>query len=358
MKFDSTDSLIADIAAGKMVVLVDDEDRENEGDLICAAENVTSQQINFMASHGKGLICLAMSPEKCDALNLPMMTNLNRTKNGTAFTVSIEAAEGITTGISAADRAHTIVTASSKDAKPQDIVQPGHVFPLRASPGGVLSRAGHTEAACDLARLAKLEPAGVICEIMSEDGTMARRDELLSFAQKHDLKIGTIEDLIHYRTVKEKSVSKEFEGNKEIGGKTFHVTAWRDSIFDRLHIALVHGDLGKTEAPLVRVHVQNLLHDLIGLEGFGSRINFQEGLDRITQEECGVMLLIGNPQDTDSQLNDLTGAKVSVAPETKTIGIGSQILSELGLTKIRLLATPVKYSSLGGYDLEVVGFES
>ena len=196
MKFDSTDSLIADITAGKMVVLVDDEDRENEGDLICAAENVTSQQINFMASHGKGLICLAMSPEKCDALNLPMMTNLNRTKNGTAFTVSIEAAEGITTGISAADRAHTITTASSKDAKPQDIVQPGHVFPLRASPGGVLSRAGHTEAACDLARLAKLEPAGVICEIMSEDGTMARRDELLSFAQKHDLKIGTIEDLI------------------------------------------------------------------------------------------------------------------------------------------------------------------
>ena len=187
---------------------------------------------------------------------------------------------------------------------------------------------------------------------------MARRDELLSFAKKYDLKIGTIEDLIHYRTVKEKSVTKEFEGNKVIGDKTFHVTAWRDSIFERLHIALVHGDLSKTEAPLVRVHVQNLLHDLIGLEGFGSRINFKEGLDRITQEDCGVMLLIGNPQNADSQLNDLTGSKVSVAPETKTIGIGSQILRELGLTKIRLLATPVKYSSLGGYDLEVVGFES
>ena len=184
MKFDSTDSLIADIAAGKMVVLVDDEDRENEGDLICAAQTISSQQVNFMASHGKGLICLAMSPEKCDALNLPMMTNLNRTKNGTAFTVSIEAAEGITTGISAADRAHTIATAAARDAKPQDIVQPGHVFPLRAAPGGVLSRAGHTEAACDLARLARLEPAGVICEIMNDDGTMARRDELMSFAKR------------------------------------------------------------------------------------------------------------------------------------------------------------------------------
>lgn len=358
MKFDSTDSLIADIAAGKMVVLVDDEDRENEGDLICAAQTISSQQVNFMASHGKGLICLAMSPEKCDALNLPMMTNLNRTKNGTAFTVSIEAAEGITTGISAADRAHTIATAAARDAKPQDIVQPGHVFPLRAAPGGVLSRAGHTEAACDLARLARLEPAGVICEIMNDDGTMARRDELMSFAKTHELKIGTIEDLIQYRAMKEKSVTKEFEGEKIIGNKSFQVTAWRDSIFDRLHIALVHGDPKKAEAPLVRVHVQNLLHDMIGLEGFGSRINFQEGLTRIAKEDCGVMLLIGNPQDTLSQLNDLTGSKVSVAPETKTIGIGSQILSELGLTKIRLLATPMKYPSLGGYDLEIVGFES
>ena len=216
MEFNTTEEIIEDIAAGKMVILLDDEDRENEGDLVCAAELVDDKKINFMISKAKGLVCLPLSPQKCDQLNLPMMTNNNRAKHGTGFTVSIEAAQGISTGISAEDRARTIIAASKKNAKAEDIVQPGHIFPLRAFEGGVLSRAGHTEAACDLARLAGLEEAGVICEIMNEDGSMARRDDLMEFAATHEMRIGTIADLIHYRTLKEKSVHLEFSKSVEV----------------------------------------------------------------------------------------------------------------------------------------------
>ena len=269
MEFNTTEEIIQDIAAGKMVILLDDEDRENEGDLVCAAELVDDKKINFMISKAKGLVCLPLSPQKCDQLNLPMMTNNNRAKHGTGFTVSIEAAEGISTGISAEDRARTIIAAAKKNAKPEDIVQPGHIFPLRAFEGGVLSRAGHTEAACDLARLAGLEEAGVICEIMNEDGSMARRDDLMKFASTHEMKIGTIADLIHYRALKEKSVHLEYSKPVEIDGLKFELSAWRDSIFDNLHLAFIKGDLSSSDAPLVRVHIPNTLHDLIGVEGFG-----------------------------------------------------------------------------------------
>ena len=357
MEFNTTEEIIQDIAAGKMVILLDDEDRENEGDLVCAAELIDDKKINFMISKAKGLVCLPLSPKKCDALNLPMMTNNNRAKHGTGFTVSIEAAEGISTGISAEDRAKTIIAAAQKNAKAEDIVQPGHIFPLRAFEGGVLSRAGHTEAACDLARLAGLEEAGVICEIMNDDGSMARRDDLMKFASTHEMKIGTIADLIYYRTLKEKSVYLEYSKSVEIGGIQFELSAWRDSIFDNLHLAFVKGSLTSTDSPLVRVHVPNTLHDLIGVEEFGKRLSLTKALKRIGKEECGVLLLIGNYQDADEVMNDLMGTKSSVQPETKTVGIGSQILRELGLKQIKLLGTPVKYPSLSGFDLEVTGFE-
>ena len=357
MEFNSTEEIIQDVAAGKIVILLDDEDRENEGDLVCAAELIDDKKINFMISKAKGLVCLPLSPQKCDQLNLPMMTNNNRAKHGTGFTVSIEAAEGITTGISAEDRARTIKAAAKKNAKAGDIVQPGHIFPLRAFEGGVLSRAGHTEAACDLARLAGLEEAGVICEIMNDDGTMARRDDLINFSQIHDLKIGTIADLIHYRTLKEKSVHLEYSKSVEVHGIKFELTAWRDSIFDNLHLAFVKGDLKTSKSPLVRVHVPNTLHDLIGIEEFGERLNLEKAFKRIGSEQCGVLLLIGIYQNADGIINDLMGTKSTIKPETKTVGIGSQILKELGLTEIKLLATPVKYPSLSGFDLEVIGFE-
>ncbi|MDA0758758.1 MAG: 3,4-dihydroxy-2-butanone-4-phosphate synthase [Proteobacteria bacterium] len=357
MEFNTTKELIQDIAEGKMVILLDDEDRENEGDLVCAAELIDAQKINFMISKARGLVCLPLSPAKCDTLNLPMMTNNNRAKHGTGFTVSIEAKEGITTGISAVDRALTIQAAANKNAQASDIVQPGHIFPLRASEGGVLSRAGHTEAACDLARLAGLEEAGVICEIMNEDGTMARRDDLFEFAKKYEMKIGTIVDLIQYRTLKEKSVQFEYSKTIEIKGTLFELSAWTDTIFNNLHLAFVKGDIASVDAPLVRVHVPNILHDLVGLEEFGERLNLEAALSRISQEECGVLILIGNNQDPEGIINSLKGTHAVVVPETKTVGIGSQILKELGLKKIKLLATPVKYPSLSGFDLEVVGFE-
>jgi len=355
--FNTIEEIIDDISKGKIVILLDDEDRENEGDLVCAAELVTPEIINFMASHGKGLICMPLSGEKCDQLNLPMMTNFNRASHGTGFTVSIEAASGISTGISAADRSHTILTAASNNAKSSDIVQPGHVFPLRAMDGGVLSRAGHTEAATDLSLLAGLQPSGVICEIMNDDGTMARRDDLFKFAEKHSLKIGTIADLIQYRAIKEKSVIKEYEREVNIYDASFTLSAWRDSIFNDIHLAFVKGNLSKKSVPLVRVQAVNLIHDLLELDEFGSRLSFKDAINKIGKEEEGVLLLIGSNDSPDTIINHLRGTKDKWIPDTRTAGIGSQILNELGLKQIRLLAAPLKYPSLSGFDIDVVGYE-
>ncbi|MDA8981771.1 3,4-dihydroxy-2-butanone-4-phosphate synthase [Gammaproteobacteria bacterium] len=356
MNFNKVEELITDIQNGKMVILLDDEDRENEGDLVCASQLVTPEIINFMISKAKGLVCLTLNSKKCDELNLPMMTDSNKANHGTAFTVSIEAASGITTGISAADRSHTIRTAVAEESNQNDIVQPGHIFPLKAMDGGVLNRAGHTEAACDLSRLAGLEPSGVICEIMNDDGTMARRDDLMLFAAKHDLKIGTIADLIQYRAVKEKSITKEYEREVHVRGNKLTLTAWKDTIFGKLHLAFTKGNLSSEEAPIVRVHAPNLIHDLVGIDEFGSRLSFQDAIDRVCKEEVGVLLLIGNQENPDELIGHLQGSEKKWVPDTRVSGVGSQILRELGLKKIRLLAAPLKYPSLSGFDIEIVGF--
>ena len=276
--------IIEDIKNGKMVIILDDESRENEGDLICAADLVTPEIINFMASKGRGLICLPMSTNLCDKYDLQMMTSNNKAANRTAFTVSIEAAEGITTGISAADRAYTIRTAVNKDSKASDIVQPGHIFPLKAMEGGVLSRAGHTEAACDLAKLAGLQSAGVICEIMNDDGTMARRDDLIKFGKDNNIKVGTIADLIDYRlssdstveAIHEKDVSNEFGD--------FKLIVWRDIINDEYHFSLSKGNLQSIESPLVRVQTHSILQDTLGIEDLGKNWSIRKSLERISKE--------------------------------------------------------------------------
>ena len=264
MKLSNIEEIIQDIRDGKMGVIMDDEDRENEGDLLMAASMVRPEDINFMATHGRGLICLTLTRERCRQLSLPLMVNDNQAQLATNFTVSIEAAEGVTTGISAHDRAHTVRTAVEPDARPQDLVQPGHIFPLMAQPGGVLTRAGHTEAGCDLARLAGLEAAAVIVEILNEDGTMARRPDLEKFAQQHGLKVGTIADLIHYRIANEKSVERVAECDLQTEFGAYRLYAYQDLVHDGLHLALVKGVVKSDEPTLVRVHVQNALGDLFG----------------------------------------------------------------------------------------------
>ncbi|HEX2530906.1 MAG TPA: bifunctional 3,4-dihydroxy-2-butanone-4-phosphate synthase/GTP cyclohydrolase II, partial [Burkholderiaceae bacterium] len=263
MPISTTQEIVAELRAGRMVILVDEEDRENEGDLVLAAEFVTPEAINFMAKYGRGLVCLTLTEERCDQLNLPMMTTRNGTSYGTNFTVSIEAAEGVTTGISAADRARTIQAAVAKNARPSDIVQPGHIFPLKAQRGGVLMRAGHTEAGCDLAELAGLVPAAVICEIMKDDGTMARLPDLLQFAQEHGLKIGTIADLIHYRSRHESIVKRIAERTMHTVHGPFQAIAYRDTPSGSAHLALVHGDIAPDRETLVRVHQPVSLLDLL-----------------------------------------------------------------------------------------------
>ncbi len=348
--------IIEDIKDGKMVIILDDESRENEGDLVCAADLVTSEIINFMASRGKGLICLPMSTNLCDKYDLQMMTNNNKAANRTAFTVSIEAAEGITTGISAADRAHTIRTAVNKESIASDIVQPGHIFPLKAMEGGVLSRAGHTEAACDLAKLAGLQSAGVICEIMNDDGTMARRDDLIKFGKDNNIKVGTIADLIDYRlssdstveAIHEKDVSNEFGD--------FKLIVWRDVINDEYHFSLSKGNLQSIESPLVRVQTQSILQDTLGIEDLGKNWSIRKSLERISKEEAGLFVLINHRDAKSYWLNKLEDKEVEPKTNRRVIGVGSQILRALDLKKISVLGTPTKYNAVSGFNIEITGF--
>ena len=348
--------IIEDIKNGKMVIILDDESRENEGDLVCAADLVTSEIINFMASRGKGLICLPMSTNLCDKYDLQMMTNNNKAANRTAFTVSIEAAEGITTGISAADRAHTIRTAVNKESIASDIVQPGHIFPLKAMEGGVLSRAGHTEAACDLAKLAGLQSAGVICEIMNDDGTMARRDDLIKFGKDNNIKVGTIADLIDYRlssdstveAIHEKDVSNEFGD--------FKLIVWRDVINDEYHFSLSKGNLQSIESPLVRVQTQSILQDTLGIEDLGKNWSIRKSLERISKEEAGLFVLINHRDAKSYWLNKLEDKEVEPKTNRRVIGVGSQILRALDLKKISVLGTPTKYNAVSGFNIEITGF--
>ncbi len=357
--------LIDDIRQGKMVILMDDEDRENEGDIIMAAEKVQAEHINFMARHARGLICLPMTRERCEQLNLPLMVSDNGSGFGTKFTLSIEATQGVTTGISAADRARTVQAAVAANAQPTDIVQPGHIFPLMAEPGGVLRRAGHTEAACDLAGLAGCDPSGVICEIMNDDGSMARRPELEAFAQTHGIKMGTIADLIHYRIINEQTVDhiEALPQPTAFGEMTLHV--FRDRIQGAHHLALVNGQPSPDQPTTVRVHLADTLRDIMGLMKNGAlRWDAQRSLAEIGGSAPGVFVLIDDApphQDLKDQLDILldrvrqprTGESDG-AGNYLTIGTGSQILRHLGVGKMRLLSSPWKFSALSGFDLEVV----
>ncbi|MCW4149562.1 bifunctional 3,4-dihydroxy-2-butanone-4-phosphate synthase/GTP cyclohydrolase II [Halomonas sp. 18H] len=357
--------LIEDIRQGRMVILMDDEDRENEGDIIMAAEKVEAEHINFMARHARGLICLPMTPERCERLQLPLMVTGNGSGFGTKFTLSIEAAEGVTTGISAADRARTVQAAAARNARPEDLVQPGHIFPLMSEPGGVLRRAGHTEAACDLSALAGLDPSGVICEVMNDDGSMARRPELERFARAHGLKMGTIADLIHYRIHNEQTV--ELVENLPVqtphGELQLHV--FRDRIQGAHHLALVKGDPQPEAMTTVRVHLTNVMRDLLSLQsGEHDSWTAHEAVAEIARADQGVFVLLddGRPRPDLHDLLEqflerrrpLRTTDSDGAGNYLTIGTGSQMLRELGVGRMRLLSSPWRFSALSGFDLEVI----
>lgn len=366
MSLNNTEEIIDDIRQGKMVILMDDEDRENEGDLVMAASQVRPEDINFMATFGRGLICLTLSEERCEQLNLPMMVGANKSSHGTNFTLSIEAAEGVTTGISAADRARTVQAAVAVNAKPEDIVQPGHIFPLKAQPGGVLSRAGHTEAGCDLARLAGYEPAAVIVEIMNDDGTMARMPDLKEFSVKHGIKIGTIADLIHYRLAHEKTVECTKVRQIETDFGEFELRTYRDTVSGLNHHALIKGELVVDEPTLVRVHASDSLRDFLPLHEPGKehhhRWTFTGAMERISKEGKGVLVLLGNADqvEREQKLEEIFGERVKATQpgsehiQFQQVGVGSQILRELGVHKMRLMGAPIKYAGISGFDLEVV----
>ncbi len=362
MSFNTIEEIIKDISEGKMVIIVDDEDRENEGDLIMASAMVRPEDINFMAQYGRGLICMTITKERALQLDLPLMVENATDAHGTNFTLSIEAAEGVTTGISAYDRAHTIRTAIRPNASAGDIVQPGHVFPLMARPGGVLTRAGHTEAGCDLARLAGFEPSAVIVEILKEDGSMARRPDLEVFARTHGLKIGTIEDLIQYRIRNEKSVARvaELPLHTEFG--EFHMHVYENHISGNLHFALVKGDVAGERAAMVRVHLQDIFADIIPVTGRQFGWPLRDALRRIAEDGCGVAVILRHHesdqkllerlQEIDLQANRSHKVK-SDRDDLRTFGVGAQILADLGVKRMRLLSAPKKFHALGGFDLEV-----
>jgi 3,4-dihydroxy 2-butanone 4-phosphate synthase/GTP cyclohydrolase II len=350
--------IISELQAGRMVVLVDEEDRENEGDLVLAADFVTPEAINFMARHGRGLICLTLTEERCTQLDLPLMVGRNRSQLGTNFTVSIEAAQGVTTGISAADRARTVQAAVRRDARAQDLVQPGHIFPLMAQRGGVLVRAGHTEAGCDLAALAGLTPAAVICEILKDDGEMARLPDLLVFAQQHGLKVGTIADLIHHRSRTESLVRREWERPLETAYGRFQLLAYRDIAADQVHLALVSGEIGPDREILVRVHEPFSAVDLLDVASAAHSWNLAEAMRTVAASGGGVIVLLHREESGHVLLQRLRsepGATVAKM-DLRTYGIGAQILKDLGVARMRIMALPRKMPSMAGFDLEVTGY--
>lgn len=363
MELNSPQEIIDDIRQGKMVVLMDDEDRENEGDLVIAAEMVRAQDINFMATHARGLICLTLTRERCEQLNLPLMVKSNGAAFETNFTLSIEAAEGVTTGISAADRAQTIRVAVRANATAEDIVQPGHIFPLMAQPGGVLRRAGHTEAGCDLARLAGMSAAAAIVEIMNDDGSMARRPDLELFAQKHQLKIGTIADLIHYRTANEHTVQRTDESLVSTKYGEFRCVSYADSIQNVTHLAFVKGEIQESQPCLVRVHIRgDELRDMAGI-GDSKHWSFDTALQKVATEKNGVVLLLddGKKEDFSVALERLLGkptsrpapANYSSSGAYLTVGTGSQILRDIGVGKMKLMSSEIKFNAISGFNLEI-----
>ncbi|AGM40569.1 3,4-dihydroxy-2-butanone 4-phosphate synthase [Spiribacter salinus M19-40] len=371
--FNQIEDIVEDLREGRMVLMLDDEDRENEGDLVMAASMVRPDDINFMARYGRGLICLTLTRARCEQLRLPLMVSGSGDHQGTRFTLSIEAARGVTTGISAADRARTVQTAVAPQAAPEDLLQPGHVFPLMAQPGGVLTRAGHTEAGCDLARLAGFEPAAVIVEVLNEDGTMARRDDLLDFARAHDLKIGTVADLIAYRIRNERTVERVGDCELPTEHGLFHLYAYQDTVDGALHFALLRGQTDPETPALVRVQIENTLADLFGATAPDQTWSLRESLAEIAESEsepvCLVMLrraddrpevmarmrefqvlaqsgeLTPEPRETNQQAEDL-----------RTYGVGAQILTDLGIRRMRVLSAPKIMVGLSGFGMEVVDY--
>lgn len=356
----SSEEIIAELQAGRMIILVDEEDRENEGDLVMAAEHVTPEAINFMIKHARGLVCLTLTEGRCKQLGLSLMARDNKSAFNTAFTTSIEAAIGVTTGISAADRAHTVRTAVKKDALAEDIVQPGHIFPIMARPGGVLVRAGHTEAGCDLARLAGLEPTAVICEIMNDDGTMARLPQLVEFGRTHGLKIGTISDLIQYRSGSETLVERVFSKPVQTAHGEFKLHAYVDRVSDATHLALTFGTLPADAETLVRVHEPLSVLDFLDPEGQNHKFSIDQAMTALVKFGHGVIVLMHHPEDGKALRKRLTCEN---APERRkwdprSYGIGAQILRDLGIKRFKSLSSPQKMPSVHGFELEVTGFIS
>lgn len=366
MSFDSIESILEDVRKGRMVVMLDDEDRENEGDLIMAASMVRPEDINFMAHHGRGLICLALTRERCHQLDLKLMVDDTDRYHKTNFTVSIEAASGVTTGISAYDRAHTVRTAVAPNAGADDLTQPGHIFPLMAQPGGVLARAGHTEASVDLALLAGVEPAAVLVEILNEDGTMARRPQLEEFVKHHGLKMGTVAELIRYRMSTETNVECVHSQTVGTAHGEFELRAFRDRITDRLHWALIRGRISNDEPFPVRVHVPELLGDVLGI----TRPDFGMPLDAVLADIArrgrGLALVLGHYEDDDDARLESLVAGVSKAPkapdngsdraarELRSYGIAAQIIAALGIRRMQVFGAPKRFHALDGFGLEIV----
>jgi 3,4-dihydroxy 2-butanone 4-phosphate synthase / GTP cyclohydrolase II len=363
VSLNSAEEIIDDIRQGRMVIMMDDENRENEGDLIMSAVHVRAEDVNFMARYGRGLICLTLEQARCRQLRLPLMVAHAEDSHRTRFTVSIEAAEGVTTGISAADRAHTIQAAVRPDARAEDLVQPGHIFPLMAQPGGVLTRAGHTEAGCDLARLAGLEPAGVIVEILNEDGSMARRPDLEVFAREHNLKLGTIADLIRYRVATEHTVERVAEQNVETEFGPFRLIAFEDRLDRALHFAMVRGSVDPAKPTLVRVHVRNALNDMLGVRHPEFSWPLRNALRRISEEGSGVVVVLRKPESIPELVERVRTLNMSPEPETtdhssvlRTYGIGAQILKDVGVRHMRVLSQPKRLQGISGFGLEVVEY--
>lgn len=360
--FSDIEDIVADIAAGKMVLMVDDEDRENEGDLIMAASHVRPEDINFMARYGRGLICLTLTRERCKQLRLPLMVGATDYEHSTNFTLSIEAAEGITTGISAHDRARTVQAAVAPDARSEDISQPGHIFPIMSQHGGVLTRAGHTEAGCDLTRLAGFEPAAVIVEVLNEDGTMARRDDLQIFARQHNIKMGTIADLIRYRLDNEVSVERIDSKPVETAAGEFTLISYDDRINGTVHLALVKGDLEKHPEPLVRVHLLDTLGDALGVHDQALGWRLQDAMQTINDAEAGAVVVLRDQQGARelasavSTLGSSADQPSERAGQLRTYGIGAQILRDLGVTRMRVLSAPKQMHAISGFGLEVTEY--
>jgi 3,4-dihydroxy 2-butanone 4-phosphate synthase/GTP cyclohydrolase II len=355
------EEIVAEIRRGNMVILVDEEDRENEGDLVFAAEFATAEKINFMARHGRGLICLTLTEAHCRQINLPLMVQENGLQLATNFTMSIEAATGVTTGISAGDRARTVLVAADKNAKPADIVQPGHIFPLRAQNGGVLVRAGHTEAGCDLAQLAGLTPASVICEILKDDGEMARLPDLIEYAKLHGLKIGTIADLIEHRSQNEKLVARVSRRRIQTAYGEFDLATYVDKTTQRTHLALVKGEINQDVETLVRVHEPLSVMDFMEQKTAGSSTSVHQAMQKMAGADASVLVLLHRAETAADLLARASGDAAAGQHghwDPRSYGIGAQILRDLNVGKMRLLATPHKMPSMAGFGLEVTGYAS